>query len=64
MGQYSQSNELEADRVGVNLMARAGFDPRGAIGMQEKLAKLGAGGNSIAQKFRNTPNQSRTLGRD
>ena len=54
MGQYSQSNELEADRVGVNLMVRAGFDPRGAIGMQQKLAKLGAGGNSIAQKLLGT----------
>ncbi len=54
MGQYSQSNELEADRVGVNLMVRAGFDPRGAISMQQKLAKLGAGGNSIAQKLLGT----------
>lgn len=54
MGQYSQSNELEADRVGVDLMVRAGFDPRGAIGMQEKLAKLGSGGNSVAQKLLGT----------
>ena len=54
MGQYSQSNELEADRVGVNLMVRAGFDPRGAIGMQQKLAKFGAGGNSVAQKLLGT----------
>ena len=54
MGQYSQSNELEADRVGVDLMVRAGFDPRGAVGMQEKLAKLGAGGNSVAQKLLGT----------
>jgi predicted Zn-dependent protease len=54
MGQYSQSNELEADRVGVNLMVRAGFDPRGAIGMQQKLAKFGASGNSVAQKLLGT----------
>ena len=54
MGQYSQSNELEADRIGVDLMVRAGFDPRGAIGMQEKLAKLGSGGNSVAQKLLGT----------
>ena len=54
MGQYSQSNELEADRVGVDLMVRAGFDPTGAVGMQEKLAKLGAGGNSVAQKLLGT----------
>lgn len=54
MGQYSQSNELEADRVGVDLMVRAGFDPTGAVGMQEKLAELGAGGNSVAQKLLGT----------
>ena len=39
MGQYSQSHELEADRVGVELMVRAGFDPRGAVGMQKKARK-------------------------
>jgi beta-barrel assembly-enhancing protease len=54
MGQYSQANELEADRVGVDLMARAGFRPQGAVGMQEKLAELGGGGNSIAQKLLGT----------
>ena len=54
MGQYSQANELEADRVGVDLMARAGFRPAGAIGMQEKLATLGGSGNSIAQKLLGT----------
>lgn len=51
MGQYSQSNELEADRVGVDLMVLAGFNPRGAADMQKKLARLGAGGNSVAQKL-------------
>jgi predicted Zn-dependent protease len=35
-------------------MVRAGFDPTGAVGMQEKLAKLGAGGNSVAQKLLGT----------
>jgi predicted Zn-dependent protease len=54
MGQYSQSNELEADRIGVDIMIRAGFNPEGAIGMQEKLAKLGAGGNSLTQKILGT----------
>lgn len=54
MGQYSQANELEADRVGVDLMVRSGFNPEGAVGMQEKLAELGAGGNSIAQKLLGT----------
>lgn len=59
MGQYSQANELEADREGVRLMVAAGFDPRGAIQMQEKLARLGKGGNSIAQKILGTHPVSR-----
>ncbi len=54
MGQYSQANELEADRVGVDLMVRAGFRPQGAVGMQEKLAELGGGSNSVAQKLLGT----------
>ena len=59
MGQYSQSNELEADREGVRLMVAAGFDQRGAMQMQEKLARLGSGGNSIAQKILGTHPVSR-----
>jgi predicted Zn-dependent protease len=54
MRQYNQSNELEADRVGLELMTQAEFDPIGAIGMQERLAKFGSGGNSVAQKFLGT----------
>lgn len=50
-GQYSQSNELEADRLGVDLMVRAGFNPRGAIDMQEKLALMQSGRDSFAQKL-------------
>lgn len=53
MGQYSQSNELEADREGVRLMVAADFDPRGAIRMQERLARL-SGNNSLTQKLLGT----------
>ncbi len=54
MSQYSQSNELEADRIGIDLMVRAGFDPRGAIGIQNKLAAMGELGNSLSQKLLGT----------
>ena len=54
MGQYSQSNELEADLVGVDLMVSTGFDSRGTVDMQKKLARLGAGGNSVTQKLLKT----------
>ena len=54
MGQYSQSNELEADRVGVDLMVRAGFVPRVRLALQKSSRKLGTGGNSVAQKLLGT----------
>ena len=41
---YSREMELEADKMGMELMARAGFDPRDAVTMQEKLARASEDG--------------------
>jgi len=41
---YSRTQETEADRIGVELAARAGYDPRAAIALWEKMAKLSSGG--------------------
>ena len=55
----SRAHETESDRMGVELMARAGYDPRASITVWQKMAKQ-TGGKSSPQWLSTHPsNQTR-----
>ena len=51
----SREQETEADRIGVELAARAGYDPRAAISLWEKMGRLS--GSSAPQWLSTHPSQ-------
>jgi predicted Zn-dependent protease len=56
---YSRLHETEADRVGVELAARGGYDPRAAIALWQKMAKLSGGGGPPAILSTHPSNEDR-----
>jgi len=40
---HSRTQETEADRIGVELAARSGFDPRAAVSLWQEMGNLGGG---------------------
>jgi predicted Zn-dependent protease len=40
----SRTAEAEADRIGIELAAKAGYDPRAAITLWQKMAQVGGKG--------------------
>jgi len=45
--QFSRSDESDADLVGLELAARAGYDPRASVTLWQKMGKVEGSGNSI-----------------
>jgi predicted Zn-dependent protease len=41
---FGREDELQSDRLGVQFMAEAGYDPRALIGVMEILAEASSGG--------------------
>src|SRR6266446_6793451 len=56
---YSRIHETEADRMGVELAARAGYDPRAAITLWQKMAKISGGGGPPALLSTHPSNEDR-----
>src|SRR5690606_13612375 len=46
MSKYSRDHELEADRYGIEYMIKAGYDPQGAVELQQTFVKLSEGSQS------------------
>lgn len=54
MLKFSRDDEIEADRLGVRYMLRAGYNPEAMVSFQEKLGKLQSGKSSRVLMFLST----------
>ena len=55
---WSRDQESEADRIGLIVMARAGFDPRAAVGFWERMAEATEGEKRPPQYLSTHPESS------
>ena len=59
---YGREDELQSDSIGVFFMKRAGYDPRGMLGLMQVLAQAG-GGRRAPEFFSTHPNPENRLQR-
>lgn len=60
---HSRQMELEADHIGTIYMARAGYDPRNAVSLWQKMATLKEGGDSQPTFFSTHPSDDKRIER-
>ncbi len=59
---YGRDDELESDRLGVQIMSDSGYDPRAMIGVMEILAEA-SGGGAPPEFFSSHPNPDNRIGK-
>ncbi len=59
---YGRDDELESDRYGVQILAKAGYDPRAMIRVMEILREAGGGGGQ-PEFFSTHPNPENRIGK-
>lgn len=60
---FGRDDELESDRLGVRIMAEAGYDPRSMIRVMQVLAEAGRGRSRPPEFFSTHPNPDRRIDR-
>jgi predicted Zn-dependent protease len=58
---YARSHELEADRIGVGLMRKAGMDPAAAVTFWERMARAARGDNKPPEVLSTHPADGRRI---
>jgi metalloendopeptidase OMA1, mitochondrial len=59
---FSRGHELEADSMGLEYMAKAGYDPQEAVAFWQRFAALGSGGPAFLSTHPQSEDRAKALG--